>query len=397
MPLEYDLLLPQQTAFGWGRFTEAGTLARSLGSHALVISGSRHLESAGVLERLQGLLEDAEVTSQILGHARREPRVHDVDSLIPPLRASIDAHDQERTLVIGIGGGAALDLAKALSAMATNRHFESVRDGLEGVGQGYAIEQRPLPMLAIPTTAGTGSECTKNSVISSNDDDEKLFKKSLRSNQMVPDIVLVDPQLGVSVPPEITAFTGMDAITQLIESASSCRARPVTTALAMHGLELGAGQLERAVLEPDNREAREAMSHAAYLSGIALANSGLGMAHGVAPALGILADVPHGLACAIMLPAALEANRSVRAREIATLARLLTGREFSSDDEAARAAPEAVLELQSRIGISPKLSDHGVTREQIPAIVAGSRGNSMSGNPRAIEDDELTEILERMF
>jgi alcohol dehydrogenase class IV len=317
--------------------------------------------------------------------------------LIPALRDEVDRHGADQALIVGIGGGAALDLAKALGAMATNRHFESVRDGLEGVGRGLTLEHAPISMLAIPTTAGTGSECTKNSVISSNENDVQPFKKSLRSNRMVPDIVLVDPELSVSVPPDITAFTGMDAITQLIESAISCRARPVTTALAMHGLELAVGQLERAVLEPDSREAREAVAHAAYLSGITLANSGLGMAHGVAPALGILADVPHGLACAVMLPAALEANRSIKTREIAVLARLLTDEQFEDDDEAARAAPQAVLELQKRIGISPRLRDLGVTRDQIPAIVAGSRGNSMNGNPRTIEDNELTRILENMF
>ncbi len=401
----YDLLVPARTVFGWGRLVEVGGLARALGEHALIVNGSRKLEENGTLGRLGEQLEQAGVTSHLVGSIHREPRVSDVDALTDTVRSLIDdtlgaepALDGARSFfVVGIGGGAALDLAKAITATATNRHLQTVRDALEGVGRDLGLKDSPLPMLAIPTTAGTGSECTKNSVISSDDDEAVPFKKSLRSDRMVPELVLVDPELTVTVPPDVTARTGMDAITQLIESLISCRAKPITSALARHGLELAVPMIERAVLDPADREARSALAHGAYLSGITLANAGLGLAHGVAPALGIHCGIPHGLACAIMLPEALDANRDVREADIGFVGRLLTGRGDMNVKDAARAAPEAVRELNDRLGIPRQLGDLGVRLEQIPAIVKGSRGNSMSGNPRPVSDDELTERLEAML
>jgi alcohol dehydrogenase class IV len=298
-------------------------------------------------------------------------------------------------LMIAIGGGSAIDLAKAAATMATNRESATVADYLEGVGKGLKIKSDPLPMLAVPTTAGTGSEATKNAVISNYD---PPFKKSLRADAMVPRIVLVDPELSVTVPPDVTAHTGMDAITQLIESYISRRAKPIPQALSIQGLQLAIPALAEAVRDCTNRPAREAMAHAALLSGIALANSGLGMAHGVAAALGAECKVRHGLACAIMLPAALRANRSISEAELATLGRAVCGVPASENNAAAADAfIRRIEELSVAIGIPLRLSQLGVERNQIPALVASSKGNSMAGNPREISDGELTEILENML
>ena len=174
----------------------------------------------------------------------------------------------------------------------------------------------------MPTTAGTGAEATRNAVISSYD---PPFKKSLRDDRILPRIALIDPELTVRVPPEVTAASGMDAITQLIESYISRKAQPIPQALAVQGLLLAVPAIAEAVENGRSRPARERMSHAALLSGLALANSGLGLAHGIAPALGIHCRVPHGMACAVMLPSALRINRDVRQAELATLARLLFG------------------------------------------------------------------------
>jgi alcohol dehydrogenase class IV len=252
-------------------------------------------------------------------------------------------------------------------------------------------------MLAIPTTAGTGSECTRNAVISSNPGETPGFKKSLRADSMVPRIALVDPEVTVSLPADLTARTGMDAITQLIEARLSCRARPIPSALAAEGLAQALPGIERAVADPTDQAARCAMSHAAYLSGIALANSGLGVAHGVAAALGIVAGVPHGLACAVLLPVALEANRQVRTREVAEFGRLLRAQPFACDAEAAEWAPAGVRELNARLGIPATLGALGVRAEQLPELVRQSHGNSLSGNPRPIPDDELGAILEALL
>jgi alcohol dehydrogenase class IV len=389
--LKFDLLVPARTIFGWGRRIEAGQLACTLGNRAFLVSGSRSLERSDEFAQIAESLQRAGVTVVRLATISREPLVSDVDDCVERL---LQSHPATGDLVIGLGGGSAIDLAKAVAAMATNRHGKSVKDFLEGVGSGLKIESPPLPVLAIPTTAGTGSEATKNSVISSND---PPFKKSLRSELMVPRIVLIDPELTVNLPAKVTAQTGMDAITQLIESYLSKRAQPIPQALAESGLRLALRSIEAAVAEGANREARESMACAAYLSGIALANSGLGMAHGVAAALGIHCHVSHGLACAVMLPPALRINRDARLKEIARLSSLESDDRSQDDGEAADRFIARIEELTKRIGIPSRLSEIGVKPDQITAIVKGSRGNSMDGNPREVSDRELSTLLESML
>ena len=209
---------------------------------------------------------------------------------------------------------------------------------------------------------------------------------------MIPTMVLVDPELTVSLPRETSASTGMDAITQLIESYISRRAAPIPQALALSGLMLAVPALPIVFHDPASRPGREAMSHAALLSGLALANSGLGLAHGVAAALGVHCRVPHGLACAVMLPTALRVNRQVRETELATLERLFDPG-LSPDSVAADAFVCRIDGLCRQIKIPARLRDIGVVESQIPDLVTGSRGNSMSGNPRDISDAELFEVL----
>ncbi len=248
-------------------------------------------------------------------------------------------------------------------------------------------------MLAMPTTAGTGSEATKNAVISSYD---PPFKKSLRSDAMVPDIVLVDPELTITVPATTTAYTGMDAITQCIESYISRRRQPIPQALALEGLKCAVPAITTAVAHGDSRPAREAMAHAALLSGMALANSGLGMAHGVAAALGVHCRVPHGLACAVMLPVAMRINRDVARDELEII-----GRTIVDDELRGAAAVDAgiarIQKICDEVKIPHTLTEIGVSAEQIPEIVKSSRGNSMNGNPLELSDAELTQILEGML
>jgi alcohol dehydrogenase class IV len=389
--LNFDLLVPARTIFGWGRRVEAGRLGGTLGKRAFLVCGSKSLERSGHIAQIEETLRRAGLTVVRLATISHEPLVADVDDCVERLLGS---HPVDGDFVVGIGGGSAIDLAKAVAALATNRRGKSVKDLLEGVGSGLKIESPPLPVLAIPTTAGTGSEATKNSVISSND---PPFKKSLRSELMVPRIVLIDPELTVDLPPNITAQSGMDAITQLIESYLSRRAQPIPRALAESGLRLALRSIETAVTNGSNREARESMAYAAYLSGIALANSGLGLAHGVAAALGIHCHVPHGLACAVMLPAALRVNRDVCLTEIARLSRLESDDRSQDDAAAADRFIARINELTKRISIPSRLSQLGVRPEQIPAIVKGSRGNSMDGNPQDVSDAELSNLLSRML
>ena len=397
--VNYSFFAPCQIVFGWGRRLELGTLAAGLGRRALLVSGSRTLERTGVIDSLVGILETAGL--DVLGFPvdSREPEVRDVDQLAAAFRTLAPT---EQDVVVAVGGGSTIDLAKAAAALATNRHGESVKEFLEGVGRGLQITQPPLNLIAVPTTAGTGAEATKNAVISSNSNAERgdssspPYKKSLRSDLMVPRLVVVDPELTVSVPPDITAFTGMDAITQLIESHISRRAAPIPQALCRHGLQLAIPALPVAVADGTSRDAREAMSHAALLSGMALANSGLGLAHGVAAALGVTCNVPHGLACAVMLPVALRVNRDVSRQRLAELEAMFDPA-ARDDGRGADRFIERIGRLCQQVGIPSRLRDIGVLQEQIPSLVTGSRGNSMSGNPRDVSDEELRAILEQLW
>jgi len=390
--LDYDFLVPQRIVFGWGRRREVGALAASLGRRALVVYGSRTLASSGTVAEIAGLLRASGVEPAATELIAHEPEVGDVDRIAAVFRAHRGGAGD---LVLAVGGGAAIDLAKAVAAMVTNDQSATVRDYLEGVGRGLELVHAPLPVLAMPTTAGTGTEATKNAVISCYD---PPFKKSIRDQRLIPRIALIDPELTVSVPPSITAASGMDAITQLLESYLSRKSQPIPQALARQGLRMAIPAIVEAVRDGASRPAREQMAHAALLSGMALANSGLGMAHGVAAALGVHARVPHGAACALMLPVALRVNRAVCQEDLTRLAHLLFGKGPStSPDEAADTLIGEIESLCEEVGVPRRLSEVGVRAEQIPAVVQSSRGSSMSGNPRDISDEELTRILEELL
>ena len=228
-PLRYDFVSPQQIVFGWGRRRELAQLASRLGRRAFVVCGSRTLESAGLLGEIGELLASGGVEAIRLETLTHEPEVDDVDRTSAELRKAGAAQGD---FVLAVGGGAAIDLAKAVAAMATNTESPTIKDYLEGVGKGFKLVADPLPVLAMPTTAGTGCEATKNAVISCYD---PAFKKSIRDERIVPRIALIDPELTVSAPPSVTAASGMDAITQLFESYISRKAQPIPRALAAEG------------------------------------------------------------------------------------------------------------------------------------------------------------------
>ncbi len=389
--LSYEFFAPR-IVFGWGRRKELGVLAKPLGRRAFVVAGAQTLVDSGLIDELAASLRTEGISSVLVETISHEPEVADVDRLSATLRQQAAASGD---FVLAVGGGAAIDLGKAVAAMVTNDPDASVQDYLENVGRGLTIVNDPLPVLAMPTTAGTGAEATRNALISSYD---PPFKKSLRDTRILPRIALVDPQLTVTVPPDVTAASGMDAITQLIESYLSRKAQPIPRAMAIEGLKMALPAIGEAVRNGGSRQARERMAHAALLSGMALANSGLGMAHGVAAALGVHCRVPHGLACALMLPVALRVNRLVRRAELAQLARLvLEPGPARAEDEAADLLLHRIDTLCDEVGVPRRLSLLGVQREQIPRLIADSRGSSMSGNPRELSDQELAQILEEIL
>lgn len=381
LPAEIELRLPACIVCGAGRRAEIGSLARSLGRRAFLVHGSRTLNALGVLEELAERLSAVGIEIIASIEARGEPTIADVDRSVDEIA---EFNPGNGDLVVALGGGAAIDLGKAVAAMAVIADDVSIRDYVEGIGRGLNLTHAPLPILAMPTTGGTGSEATRNAVIACV---EPPCKKSLRHDGLLPRIVLIDPELAVHAPPSVTAHSGMDAITQLLESYLTPRANDVTRQLCVAGLQLALPSLPAAFENGQSISARTAMAQAALLSGMALANSGLGMAHGVAAALGALVGAPHGLACAVMLPIALRTNLNVCENELNTLAgKLGLGN--------ANGLLDVVDKLGERLAIPSRLSSLGVTRAQLPELAAASRGNSMNGSPRSLSDEELLGILE---
>jgi len=387
----FDLVLPRKIVFGWGRRHVLRDELPRVGKRVFTVLGSRTLETTHFVDELRDLVNGAGLKWQLVGRIDHEPTIDDVDQIAALVR---DLKGGPGDVMLAVGGGSALDLAKAVAALTTNNEGESVRDYLENVGRGLKLVNPPLPVVAMPTTAGTGAEATRNAVISSYD---PPFKKSLRDDRIMPILAVIDPELTVSNPRHVTAAAGMDAITQLIESFVTVRRRPIPQALAPQALQIAFRCLPQAFEEPTNQTAREGMAFAALVSGICLANSGLGLAHGVAASLGVVARVPHGLACALMLPVALEVNRTVCRSELAHLAKVAFERNFANDDEAVDQLISEVRDLQAKLEIPDRLSKLGIQRDNIPAIVRGSHGSSMSGNPRQLTDDELFRILEAIF
>lgn len=388
IPARFELTTAPRLVFGRGQLASLGELAAGYGERVGLIAGA-HLERSGEVERVQQRLEQRGLAvHRLVAHG--EPEVSDVDQAAERLRAC------GAQVVVGLGGGSVLDLAKAAAGVASNGG--SVREYLEGVGAGRAVRKPCLPLIAAPTTAGTGSEVTRNAVVSSR---AEGFKKSIRSALLLPAVALVDPALTDSAPPDQTAASGLDALTQLIEPYVSLRAMPVTDALALEGIRLAARALPRAFSDGADRGARDDMALASLLGGLCLSNAGLGAVHGIAAAVGALCGIGHGLSCAALLAPAMEVNlRALEARDpagpalarYAALGPILAGRSFESDAAARQGAVEAMRSLVAALKI-PRLAALGVSEAQLPALVKESRGSSMKSNPIALTDEEIGAAL----
>ncbi len=382
--MHFEFATAGRIIFGQGKVGEVGQLAVQMGKHALVITGSHVERAAGLIQ----VLEDKGMrvtTFQVRG----EP---DTDIVAEGSRL---ARLRRCDVVIGMGGGSVIDAGKAIAALVTNHG--DIFDFLEVVGKAQTITRPPLPYIAIPTTAGTGAEVTKNAVLVSK---EHGVKVSMRSYMLLPRIVVVDPELTYSMPPHVTANTGLDALTQLIEAYVSLNANPITDGMCREGIMRSARSLEIAYRDGNNAAAREDMAIASLLSGMALANAKLGAVHGFAAPLGGMFNAPHGAICARLLPIVMETNvQALKTREIGSralkrydeIAQMITG-----DGKAkAENGVEWVRDLCKRLDVEP-LSGLGLSRSDIPEIVErAKRASSMKGNPVELTDKELTGILER--
>ena len=355
-----------------------------MGQRALVVTGRTSERASPLLNELaiQGI---ATVTFPVVG----EPTTATVRE------ATEHARKEGCHLVIGFGGGSTLDAGKVIAALLTNEGRPE--DYLEVIGKGKQLTQPSVPYIAIPTTAGTGSEVTRNAVLVS---PEHGIKVSMRSSLMLPRVALVDPELMYGLPPEITASTGLDAFTQLVEPYTSSRANPITDALCRDGIRRVAHSLARAFEHGDDAAARQDMALASLFGGLALANAGLGIVHGIAGPIGGRFSAPHGAVCARLLPYAMEVNiaamqkrlpNSEALRRYDEIARTLTG----SGTAKAGDGVEWVKELCETFRI-PSLASYGMSVEDFPELIESvDRASSTKGNPVQLTKDEMLRILTR--
>ena len=379
-------------SYGSGRINEVPALAATYGRTALLVTGKYSFCSTPRWQSFTQLLETKGMNWLHLT-VSGEPSPMLVDQAVSQFR------DESVDVVIAIGGGSVLDAAKAIAGLLP--HGNSVMDYLEGVGKNVPYHGPSTPFIAVPTTAGTGSEATKNSVLSVHGRDG--FKKSFRDECLIPEYAVIDPDLLASCPRELVAADGMDAFTQLLESYASLKANPFTDALALSGITAVKEGFFAAWEgnEPDASHGRGAMAYAALLSGITLAQVGLGSVHGLASPLGAYFPIPHGVVCGTLVSAATEINiKAMQEREpdnpalskYAQVGRLLAGQPEIDDATARSSLTTLLAEWSERLQL-PRLNGYGITAADFPLIVANSRGSSMQTNPIVLTDAEINAIL----
>ena len=379
--MNFEFASPTRVLFGEKRLREAGELVASMGSRALVVEGSSN-RAAPLVE----LLRARDIATTVL-RVSGEPTTSLIECGVEHARAV------RCDVVVALGGGSVIDAGKAVAALLTNS--EPLRHYLEVVGEGRPLSKRSAPFIAIPTTAGTGAEVTRNAVLMV---EEARVKVSLRSPLMLPAVALIDPELTYTLSPAVTASTGLDALTQCIEPFVTPHANPLTDAVAREGMRRAAGGLRRAYADGGNVEARRDMAVASLCGGLALANAKLGAVHGFAAPLGGMFPIPHGVACARLLAPIVEANvRALKARAPGSpaleryeeIARVLTGNANARAEDGVAWLGELVEAMAI-----PRLASYGVTENDIPRIVdQAGRASSMQGNPIRLTEDELVEAL----
>jgi len=428
--MRFEFVTATRIIFGPGAIQEVAPLAADMagpsdprrktgqrGKHAFVVTGRTTERAEQLLERL-----NKHEIEYATFNVASEPTTTIVKQAIDQARQA------NSDLVIGIGGGSVLDTGKVVAAMLTNAG--QLTDYLEIVGLGKPITQSPVPYIAIPTTAGTGAEVTQNAVLGV---PEYKVKVSMRSPMMLPRLAVVDPELTYSMPPSVTASTGLDTITQLMEAFVSNKANPMTDGICREGLKRAGRSLLAAYKDGSNRDARQDMSLASLFSGLALTNAGLGAVHGFAGPLGGMICAPHGVICARLLPFVMQANiQALQSRAGSSpaldrydqIAQLLTGNVTAKAADGLRWVQDICLQLKvpplSHAPASPPTSscpaaptcvgrrrgmrrqewggsgEFGLKEQDFPAVIAkAQKSSSMKGNPVALTQGELMAILKQ--
>lgn len=391
MDINFSLSRIPRIEFGRGRLARLPSILSGYGKRVLLVTGDRSFSQTSHWQSLQAVLHEQ---GFLLEHCRisGEPSPALIDEIV-------GFHDAGTfDVVLGIGGGSVLDAAKAIAGLMQIK--TSVMDYLEGVGPELPYRGPAVPFIAVPTTAGTGSEATKNAVLSVQG--KAGFKKSFRHESLVPQYAIIDPDLLASCPRELVAANGMDALTQLIESYVSSKASPMTDALALSGLKAVSGSLIQWYEQGAAAlQAHEKMAYGALVSGITLAQVGLGSVHGLASPLGAFFPIPHGVVCGTLVACASHMNiqamkqrepQNIAIKKYADVGKLLKNKENMGDGEACEALVETLADWTQHMEL-PRLSQYGVSEDDFALIVANSRGSSMKTNPILLTDEEIATIL----
>jgi 1,3-propanediol dehydrogenase/alcohol dehydrogenase len=369
---------PRKILYGPGALEQAGAEASAFGKRAFVVTGKNSARKSGLLDKLLSILKAAGIQATVFNGINPDPTVEEVARGVEAARKS------GSQVIVALGGGSALDAAKAVSIMLTNpgpiTDYEHKAPSRPGV-----------PVLAVPTTAGTGSEVSRYTVIT---DKVRQVKMLLGSPHLIPQLAILDPLLTVGMPPGVTAATGMDALTHAIEAYISTAAQPATDLQALSAIRLISGSLVKAVVNGENLEARGNMLLGQMQAGLAFSNSSVALVHALSRPLGARLGVPHGLANAILLPTVMEFNRPSCPERLADVAAAMGEKvEGLSVREASTRAVQAIAELFRKTGLPGTLGEAGVTEDIIPQLARDAmQSGSVLFNPRRPNEEEIAAL-----
>ncbi len=371
-----EFRLPGVSHHGWGAVEHVGREAARIGRLGLLVTGRSAMKRTGIADRVISILSSTGVEVIVFDQVESDPSAGTID------RGAQVARRESCDLIIGLGGGSPMDAARAIAGVAAlgGPALDYVR--------GRSIDRRGLPLMNIATTAGTASEITPVAVIL---DEERNLKVGVKSPLWFADVAVTDPELTLTMPPEVTAATGLDALTHALESYLSTGSTPPTEALALRALELIGGSLRAAYADGGDRGAREGMALASMMAGMAFANSGLGLVHGLAHPLGARLGLPHGLACARMLPHVMRYNTPAVGNKLPAVGRALTGTEVARSADAVTAVESLMHDLRVPVGIA----DLKVAGDQLrPLAEDGLLAGAVKTNPRPVREEDALAILE---
>lgn len=382
--MKFKLAVPESIVFETGASNELGQYLHGMGKKALLLHGTSLSKTK--TDAIIKSLNEYGIDCVCHVNPSHEPDTDMVDFVVE------NYINNACDFIIAIGGGSVIDTGKAASGIVTNGG--KLKDYLEGVGIGRKIINVPVPFVAIPTTHGTGAEATKNAVIGSA---SEFYKKSIRDERLLPDKVIIDAELMLSLPKKQTAYCSMDALTQLIEAYTSVKSNIMTDALCISGLKTFSKGIYRAYDNGNDVEAREYMAYASLVSGICLANAGLGAVHGIAPALGITYGISHGESCALMLDHVMKLNLPYAVKKYADVGRILNSSDNADDEYMANTAVEYVKNLKNHMNIPCNLKHLNINENDIDVLLNRCSSNSMNANPVKLEKQILVRLIKSIM